>query len=150
MFKTSKISIKSKWDFKGDLHSHQNLYSITESGMLENIFLTCLQSWRKGWLTTQQSIWIFKKYYKTSKTSIQSNWDLNRDFQSHKSLHPHHRIWDAEKHLLHLLLWAEEKDHSLLSNKSENSRGRLKRLKHLFNQIENSTETSSRIKAFNH
>ena len=44
----------------------------------------------------------------------------------------------------------EEKDNWLLSNQSEYSRESLERRKHLFHQIENSTETSSRIKAIIH
>ena len=85
---------------------------------------------------------------------IQSNWELKRDFQSQKWLHPldvriHHRICDDQKHLLHIRVKVKERmiDYSALHLKIK---GHLKRLKHLFNQGETSTETGSRIKTSIH
>ena len=54
------------------------------------------------------------------------------------------------KNIYFTFVLSEVKDDWLLSNQSEYSRESLKRRKHLFHEIENSTETSSRIKALIH
>ena len=158
-FKTSKTSIQSRWDFKRDWQSHQNLYSLDvrihhriwddQKHLLhirvkvkeKIIDYSALHLKIKGHLKRLKHLF---NQGETStetgsriKTSIQrcENWSQNLGCSKTSTSH-------ACK--------TEEKDDWLLSNQSECSRESLKSLKHLFNQIETTTETSSRMKAFIH
>ena len=52
--------------------------------------------------------------FESSQSSIQSTCDFNRDFQSQQNVHRldvcnHHRVCDAQKHLLHTLAKLEKR-----------------------------------------
>ena len=64
--------------------------------------------WRKRVFTTAKLIWQFKWMFKSFQTSIPFKWDFNKELRILKHVYSldmriHHRIWDAQKHLLHTL-----------------------------------------------
>ena len=65
-----------------------------------------------------------KRTFKSSQTSFQWTWVFNRDLQSQQNVNSldvrnHHRIWDAQKHLLHTLVKLKKK---IVDNKMMNVR----------------------------
>ena len=64
--------------------------------------------WRKRVLTTAIWTWQFKRMFKSFQTYISFNFEINRELRILEHVYSldvrnNHRIWDAQKHLLHSL-----------------------------------------------
>ena len=119
---------------------------ITEFGMLKNIYLKTLVKLRKRILETEWSIWHFQRTFESFQTFIPSKCESSRELILQQNVdlldvRSHHRIWDAQKHLLQNIWWTEEKDSWQLNDKLDSSIKRLTHFKHPFHRNVNLAES---------
>ena len=80
-------------------------------------------------------MWHFHRKFKSFQTLISSKCDsmgeMNlQQYVESLDVRNHHRIWDAQKHLLQNVWWTEEKDSWQLNDKCDTSTESITHFKH--------------------
>ena len=113
IFKSSQTSIPSTSTLNRDLQSQHNVYRLDVRNHhricdAQKHLLHTLDKQKDKFTDNYIINWTIQHIFKSSQTSIPSTSTLNRDLQSQHNVYRldvrnHHRICDAQKHLLHTL-----------------------------------------------